>query len=368
MQVDKNLSFLNGYVQQSIERGATPYISENERTGMVNVSNFGSQDQHESAQHGLRFEAYEVPKPPMPSKVAPVSLSSSTDLVPVPEPLYSRETHRIPSVGLASDSGSSELKLKLDGVQKKWGRPTYSSPTSSSNSTSENPVNGVTQRDVATTANSKGCDNYDTRKQRIEISPEKQKLAATLFGGSTKTEKRSSISNKVPKASASAADRTQQSKAAVVPSEVAREKINQQPPPDLLDFDDSTVTAAPPSVDPFKQLEGLLDPNISSTTNRSSGTVTNSPDMMALYADAPASRESSSVGYSVPVSGDNVNLLSELSTAAVRGTTGETTVTPSSQSVKGPNAKDSLQKDAKVRQMGVTPTSQNPSLFKDLLG
>ncbi|RDX77484.1 AP-4 complex subunit epsilon, partial [Mucuna pruriens] len=257
--VDKNLSFLNGYVQQSLERGALPYIPEDERFGMVNISNFRSQDQHESAQHGLRFEAYEVPKPPMPSKVAPVSLSSSRDLVPVPQALYSRETHQISSVGLASETGSSELKLKLDGVQRKWGRSTYSSPTSSSsNSTSQNPVNGVTQTDVSTGVNSKVSDNYDTRKQQIEISPEKQKLAASLFGGSTKTEKRSSTSNKVPKASASAADRTQESKAA---SEVAREKANQQSsPPDLLDLDESIVTVAPPSVDPFKQLEGLLDP------------------------------------------------------------------------------------------------------------
>nr|KYP54740.1 AP-4 complex subunit epsilon-1 [Cajanus cajan] len=318
--VDTDLAFLNGYVQQSLERGALPYIPEDERTGMVNVSNFRSQDQHESAQHGLRFEAYEVPKPPMPSKVATVSLSSSTDLVPVPETLYSRETHQISSAGLSSETGSSELKLKLDGVQKKWGRPTYSSPTSSSNSTSQNPVNGATQTtDVATAVNSK-------------------------------------------------VHRSQESKAAVAPSEVAQGKtIQSSPPPDLLDLDESTITVAPPSVDPFKQLEGLLDPSINSTTNHSSG-VTNAPDIMTHYAATPASRESGSGGYSIPVTGDNVNLLSELSNAAVRGTTGETTTTPLPQSVKGPNAKDSLQRDAKVRQMGVTPTSQNPNLFSDLLG
>ncbi|KAG4380105.1 hypothetical protein GLYMA_16G109200v4 [Glycine max] len=369
IEVDKNLSFLYEYVQQSLERGALPYIPEDERNGMVNVSNFRSQDQHESAQHGLRFEAYEVPKPPMPSKLAPVSLSSSTDLVPVPEPLYSRETHPISSMG-ASETGSSGLKLKLDGVQKKWGRPIYSSPASSSStSTSQNSVNGVTQMDVATAVNSKGRDNYDRRKQRIEISPEKQKLADKLFGGSTKTEKRSSTSNKVPKASTSAADRTQESKAAAVPSEVAREKTNQQsPPPDLLDLGEPTVTVAPPSVDPFKQLEGLLDPNLSSTANRSGAAVTNAPDIMALYAETPESRESGSGDYSIPVRGDNVNLLSEFSNAAARGTTVETTVTPLSQSVKGPNVKDSLQKDAKVRKMGVTPSGQNPNLFSDLLG
>ncbi|KAK7360465.1 hypothetical protein VNO77_02459 [Canavalia gladiata] len=366
IEVDKNLSFLNDYVQQSLERGAMRYIPEDERTGMVNVSNFKSQDQHESA-HGLRFEAYELPKPPMSSKVAPVSLSSSTDLVPVPEALYSRESHQMPSVGSASETGSSELKLKLDGVQKKWGRPTYSSPTSSStNSTSQNPVNGVTQGDVATSVNSKVRDKYDSRKQTIEISPEKQKLAASLFGGSTKPEKRTT-SNKVPKASASATDRTQESKAAVIPSEAAQDKTTQRaPPPDLLDLGEPTVTDAPPSVDPFKQLEGLLDPSISSTTNHNSGAVTNALDIMTLYADTTASKQSGSGGYSIHTSGDNANLLSELS--ADRVTPGETIVTPLSQSVKGPNVKDALEKDAKVRQMGVTPSSQNPNLFKDLFG
>ncbi|KAK7386856.1 hypothetical protein VNO78_27194 [Psophocarpus tetragonolobus] len=370
IEVDKNLSFLNGYVQQSLERGAQPYVPEDERDGMVNVSNFRSQDQHESA-HGLRFEAYEVPKPPMPSKVVPVSLSSSTDLVPVPEALYSRETHQVSSVGASETAGSSELRLKLDGVQKKWGRPTYSSPgSSSSNSSSQNPANGVTQMDVATVVNSKSRDSYDTRKQRIEISPEKQKLAASLFGGSTKTEKRSSTSNKIPKSSVSAADRTQESKAAVVPSEVSREKTNRQtpPPPELLDLGEPSDTVAPPTLDPFKQLEGLLDPNISTSINHSGAAVTNTPDIMSFYAETPASRESGSGGYNIPVSGDNVNLLSELSNAAARGTTEETTMTSLPQSVKGPNVKDALQKDAKVRQMGVTPSGQNPNLFSDLLG
>ncbi|XP_061363244.1 AP-4 complex subunit epsilon [Gastrolobium bilobum] len=369
IEVDKNLSFLNGYVQQSLERGAQPYINEDERTGMVNMSNFRSQDQHESAQHGLRFEAYEVPKPPMPSKVASVSLSSSTDLVPVPEALYPRETHQISSVGIASETGSSELKLRLDGVQKKWGRPTYSSPTSSSsNISSQNPVNGVTQVDVTTAVNSKARNSYDSRKQKIEIDPEKQKLAASLFGGSTKAEKRSSTSNKVPKASASAADRSQESKAEVVPNEATGEKTNQQSPPDLLDLGEPTVTVAPPPLDPFEQLEGLIDPSINFTKNHSGGAATNAPDVMALYPETTASGQSSSGGYSISVSGDNVNLLSELSNAAVTGTTGETIMTPLSQSVKGPSAKDSLEKDAKVRQMGVTPSSQNPNLFKDLLG
>lgn len=366
IEVDKNLSFLNDYIQQAIESGAMPYISENERSGAVSVSNFRSQDQQEPGQHGLRFEAYEVPKAPVPSKVTPVSLSSTTDLVPVSDSLYARETHQITSVGLSSDTGSSGLKLRLDGVQKKWGKPAYSSPaSSSSNSTAQNPVNGMTKVDVAASVNSKVRDSYDSRKQQNEIDPEKQKLAASLFGGSTKPERRTSTSSKVPKANAGAADRSQDSKAAIVPNKASGDNSNQQPPPqDLLDLGEPNVTVAPPTVDPFMQLEGLLDPSISSTVSHSDSAVTNAPDIMGLYSGA-TSGEQSGGGY-IPADGD---LLSGLSNAAaVRGTTGETIPSPVSQSVKGANAKDSLEKDAKVRQMGVTPTGQNPNLFRDLLG
>lgn len=256
------------------------------------------------------------------------------------------------SVGSTSEAGSSELKLRLDGVQKKWGRPAYASPSSSASasySTSQNPTNGATQVDSATAVNSKVRDSYDSRKTQVEINPEKQKLAASLFGGSTKPEKRSSTSHKVPKSSASAANGSQGSKAAIAPNEVAVEKTIHQPPPDLLDLGEPAVTTAPPPVDPFKELEGLLDPSVNAATNHNAGAATNAPDIMSLYTGTTAS-----------VSGDNVNLLSELSNAAVKTTNGET--------IKGPNAKDALDKDALVRQMGVNPSSQNPNLFKDLLG
>ncbi|KAL5100978.1 hypothetical protein RYX36_005305 [Vicia faba] len=67
---------------------------------------------------------------------------------------------------------------------------------------------------------SKARDSYDSRKQQNEIDPEKQKLAASLFGGSAKPERRTSTSSKVPKASA-----------ASVPDKESGEKTNQQPPP-----------------------------------------------------------------------------------------------------------------------------------------
>ncbi|KAI4327904.1 hypothetical protein L6164_020313 [Bauhinia variegata] len=363
IEVDKDLSFLNGYVRQALESGAQPYIPEDVRSGMEDMSNFRGQHQHESSTHGLRFEAYELPKPPMPTKVSPVSLTSSTDLVPVSEALYSRETYQSSSMTSASEEGSSEIKLRLDGVQRKWGRPTYSSSASStSDSVSQKSVNGASKVDGASVVNSKVRDSYDSRKQQVD--PEKQKLAASLFGGSTKQDKRPPASHKVPKAGANAVDKTQELKAEVETNEVARGKTNHQPPPDLLDLGEPTVTNPPPSVDPFKQLEGLLDPSLISTTDHSTSAASKAPDIMSLYAETTASGQSGSGGHSIPLSGDSVNLISELASAAVRATPGE----PPLQSVKGPHPKDSLEKDALVRQMGVNPTSQNPNLFRDLLG
>ncbi|PQP98248.1 AP-4 complex subunit epsilon [Prunus yedoensis var. nudiflora] len=92
IEIDKRLSFLNGYVQQALEKGAQPYIPENECSGMLNISNFSNQDQHEALTHGLRFEAYELPKPAVPSRIPPAAVASSTELVPVPAPSYARGT------------------------------------------------------------------------------------------------------------------------------------------------------------------------------------------------------------------------------------------------------------------------------------
>ncbi|KAJ4707586.1 AP-4 complex subunit epsilon [Melia azedarach] len=189
IEIDKNLSFLNSYVQQALDKGAQPYIPENERSGMFDISNFRNQDHHEASMHGLRFEAYELPKPSVPSRVPPVPLSLATELVPVPEPSYPRESQKVASVSSVSSTDPSELKLRLD-------------------------VNGVTKVDTAGSVNSKARDTtYDSRKQQAEIPPEKQKLAASLFGGSSKTERRASTTgHKAVKASSHTMEKPQVSK------------------------------------------------------------------------------------------------------------------------------------------------------------
>ncbi|XVF13778.1 hypothetical protein REPUB_Repub08aG0236800 [Reevesia pubescens] len=358
IEVDKGLSFLNGYIQESIEKGAQPYIPESERSGMLNMSNFRNQDQHEASTHSLRFEAYELPKPTVQSRIPPASLAS-TELVPVPEPMYPRESYQTPSVpSVSSDAGSSELKLRLDGVQKKWGRPTYSPATSTSNSTSQQTVNGITQVDrTSAAANSRTHETYDSRKPQVEISPEKQKLAASLFGGSSKREKRpATTGQKISKASIHMTEKSHAPKSSM---EVASEKTAPvQQPPDLLDLGETTLTSTAPLVDPFKESEGLLDTTqVASAVNHGSTAASKSPDIIELYAETPAGMRDK----------DDVDILSGLSNPSMTNMPVDTTTTQPMQSSKGPNPKDSLEKDALVRQMGVTPSSQNPNWFKNLL-
>ncbi|CAB4268621.1 unnamed protein product [Prunus armeniaca] len=230
----------------------------------------------------------------------PETVTSSTELVPVPEPSYAREIRQPASLPPVSDAGSSELKLRLDGFQKS--------------------ANGVTQIDSASTSNSKAHNTYESRRPQVEISPEKQKLASSLFGGSSKTERRPSSAN----------------------HKVSKENIHASEKP---------------------QLEGLLDQTeVALTANHGAAGAAKTPDVMGLYADTSLSGLSSSVGDPLPTNRDEFNLASDLSNATRTAQSGVT------QLNKGPNPKDSLEKDARVRQMGVTPTSQNPNLFKDLLG
>lgn len=369
IEIDKSLSFLNSYVHQALEKGAQPYIPENERSRMLNVSNFRSHEQqHEGLTHSLRFEAYELPKPPTvpPPRISQgAPLTPSTELVPVPDPLY-------PVVPPLSDTtGPSQLKLRLDGVQKKWGRQTYSSPAPSV-TTPHKTSNEIAQSD-ATHSSSKQRDVSfgGSSRSQVEVSPEKQKLAASLFGGSKRADNATTSGHRVAKASNHATEKSQVAKAAITaPSktEIAAEKTLS--PPDLLDLGESAVTGSAPFVDPFKQLESLLEP-AQATADANQGSA-KAPDIMSLYADIlPSSLRSTSVSnpQQDDMSGDNgFSLESGLSNTVNRTAQGGTAATHLTQLNKGPNRKDSLEKDALVRQMGVTPSSQNPNLFSDLLG
>lgn len=371
IEVDKGLSFLNSYVQQSLENGAQPYIPESARSGVLNISNLRSHDQHETSGHALRFEAYELPKPAMPTST-PATIVPSTELVPVPEPSYMRDIHQTPAVPSISHRGSAELKLRLDGVQKKWGKPTYSSPVqSTSNSDSQKNINGAAQPDATGSRKQKARDaSHDVKSQEVEIPSEKQRLAASLFGGASKSEKRQPAAGNrgTPKANSNAAENSHITKGATSSEPTTVKTTPTQPPPDLLDFGESTVTSNAPSMDPFKQLEGLVDVTQDGSAVNPGSVASKAPDFMSLYGEMSGSVPSNLVD---PLSTDSivVNTSSGLLNASDNFDHGASVVAQPPQSTnKGPNLKDALQKDALVRQMGVTPTNQNPNLFRDLLG
>ena len=293
---------------------------------MLETTDYHSRDHHEVPSHALRFEAYERPKP------SSLPTQASTELVPVPEPSYYSEAHQPISTSSVSERESSEIKLRLDGVKQKWGRPSYQSSTSAS-STPPQAANGTSSHpDVGVGSSSlKPRSSYESKKP--EIDPEKQRLAASLFGGSS--------SSRSDRKSSSGGHKPAKGTASKPPKE---NPIPVQPPPDLLDFGEPTATSVT-ATDPFKELEGLMD-----SSSQDGG----STDVMGvLYSDAAPVTTTTSVD----------SLLSELSDSS-KGNPD----TYQSQTSKGPNSKEALEKDALVRQMGVNPTSQNPTLFKDLLG
>lgn len=352
IEVDRNLSFLNSYVQQALENGASPYIPESERSGVISVGSYRSQEQQETSAHTLRFEAYEMPKPSLPQATSQTSMSTPTDLVPVTEPGYYKEDHQTSRSQPPSDvvSGEFGVKLRLDGVQKKWGRPTYSSSTPSSSTSSQQTTNGASHSDGGGSSSQPRESSYGSKKQQgTEISAEKQRLAASLFGSAAaKADRKAQASRKAAKDSPS-------TEKGATSQPVKEQVIPAAPPPDLLDLGDEPVSSSPPLADPFSQLEGLLGP--ASAAPVLSGTPATStskaPDLMSIFSDDVPTGVAS--GSTDPTLGD-VN-----STSSHKGATAVA-------SKKGPSLQNALQKDATARQVGVTPTGNNPNLFKDLLG
>ncbi|KAK1319583.1 AP-4 complex subunit epsilon [Acorus calamus] len=358
IEVDKSLSFLNSFVQQSLEKGAIPYIPENERSGIVDTSNFRHHDHQDSSSHALRFEAYELPKPPPPPVLsAPISFSPSTELVPVPESTYPKEAHRasphppVPET-LSADGG---VRLRLEGVQKKWGRPTYSSPaTSTSASTSQKSANGVTHADGLGNISSQRKDaTFGSSKQKVKVSEEKQRLAASLFGSSSsKSERRPSSNQRISEGSTASSDKPPAVEETVVIEPSIKKSPPPQPPPDLLDLGEP-ATGTIVSLDPFKELEGFLGPTQDSSSVPSDSVgATKPPDLMTLYTDTPLT------GLGGNVNNDPLVDLYTTSRNSHGGAVAK----------KGLNLQDSLEKDALARQVGVTPSGRNFNLFRDLLG
>ncbi|CAN0898767.1 AP-4 complex subunit epsilon, partial [Linum grandiflorum] len=108
-----------------------------------------------------------------------------------------------------------------------------------------------------------------------------------------------------------------------------KKKAPVQPPPDLLDLSQKSHASKAASVDPFKQLEGLLD-----VANQSNVSGTKAPDFMGLYGDSATTGQEG--GHHHFSSIDDVDNLSGLSADTSQG----------AKMSKGPSLTAALQKDA----------------------
>lgn len=235
----------------------------------------------------------------------------------------------------------------------------------------------------------------ERKKPQPELSAEKQKLAASLFGGASSNQRASSGGAKIPKPASSlrpgekgtppkpTSGGSKEKASTTGPLLQATVPIPKAAPlMDLMDMgesDSSTAVVTIPTYDPFKELEGLLDPPTGTSSFAPSVPKEPSIDLMSLYtvgvdngSDLGSLAQPSSSGIeTLNVFPTGLMDANELSASPLMGLTGGVLEEASpvvSQAKKGPSRQDSLQKDAATRQVGVVPAGTNPALFQDLLG
>lgn len=286
IEVDKRLSFLDNFVLEALEKGAKPYVSENERlngslSGLVSTTG-----PEQISERSLRFEAYDTPVIPVRASTPPLLLGSASSHLSNSE--YDRDIPRRGSAGElvhykpekahlpeADLSKPESSRLRLEGVQKKWGRPTYTPATSASSSERIPSANGATAAESASSSREPSGTvayephpRYGDRRKKAEVSEEKQKLAASLFGGVRPGESGETGKAGVAKTGKPSGPKSEQARTKQVTqassSAPAPPKEPVPPPPDLLDFgyDEPARPTSKPAVDPFKQLEGLMSVDI----------------------------------------------------------------------------------------------------------
>lgn len=428
IEADKKLAFLDQFVSEALRRGAQPYIPEGQRLGSGSVPFSGADSAPMPQERSLRFEAYGPPPTSssmalVPSAPHPHDGNGVTNHAVALQPSSSSlagpygSNRPLPAVE-AAKSGPESTRLKLDGVQKKWGRPLYTPATATSAGSSGGPsgsssdarhngpdtdgLPGEVERS-AVPSEPPSSSRYLERKkqQQAEISAEKQALAASLFGGRAAAAAAPGDAKRAAGAKAgphrAAATKSQpnsrpsstgksapSSSLQVAISAAAPAPVAAQPAPDLLDFSDSASTAlsAPAAAvvtDPFQQLEGLLDvvgPNATPAPAPAPAAMGPGSDLLGTAAAGDVSVLPVHDHAGAPPSGSSGDLqaVEGLPTLGVdsqrlsHSLSGTSASSPGSGAKKGIDSSVALQKDAVSRQVGVVTSTggANPELFKDI--
>eukprot|EP00898_Chlorokybus_atmophyticus_P003775 jgi/Chlat1/4399/Chrsp29S04536 len=299
IQVDQGLSFLNGYVQAALQRGAQPYVPLAQRQP---ASYRRAAEPSHAAEHALRFEAYENPMEvaaaahaaaAAASAMAAISSMRDGGLDALATAQTQRSSWEVAPAQDASTSGSSGLRLQ--GVQRRWGPETFSSSAnaaSTSSATSSRPSSSDAPKPtVVTPTQSSRPASRPIEKTAEQL--ERERLAASLFGGGGSKPAEPS--------------RTTKPRAAAKPTVAAKPAPVRSDMDFLMDLSDTTPAQSSASsssalADPFQQLAGLsLAPTTAAPVSPpETRAATNSMDLSALYGLAAGPPAHVMGGLAVP--------------------------------------------------------------------
>ncbi|CAI5483683.1 unnamed protein product [Closterium sp. Yama58-4] len=393
IEIDPALPFLDQYVADSLAAGARPYLSESDRLNFsvgADATSLAS-SLHDSsasaaarhADRSLRFEAYEQPKLPSAPLTASQrggagggAFSSSAAAYPSanPPPALSatssggfRESSGGAYGGGEASSGggggaTDGARLNLSGVQRKWGRPAAPPPSAAPPSAAPAGPSAdsfsIRTDSAASAAGAGGAGagaaagrGGDRRAgESSQVSEEKQRLAAKLFGGKGAASGGAGGSSSLagtgsePRtvgaagqwgkrgsgaAEGAAADAAPSSAPAPPPAAPVADlllmDLNDDPPPvntaSMLDSSTaapamSATTAGTASLDPFKALEELtvmpagepLLAEISTSSSSSASmsataTVSPAPALSGAIGGAGKSANGAAIGGAVGIGG-----------------------------------------------------------------